>query len=81
LALNPIEGRPEAARPSETPIRIAIYGSCHAEALQRLLLGTPGVAARLEFAPVKSCMEITADEMNDFIARLPGVDLLISGLG
>jgi hypothetical protein len=75
--LNAVEGKLEAMRPSEKPIRVAIYGSCHAEALQRLLLGVPGAAARLEFAPVKSCIEINADEMADFIARLPGVDLLI----
>ncbi len=76
-ALNAIESTLEAMRPSETPIRVAIYGSCHSEALQRLLLGIPGVPARLEFVPVKLCMEIAADEMADFIARLPGVDLLI----
>jgi hypothetical protein len=60
------------------PVRTAIYGSCHADALRRVLQSDPGLAARLEFVPLSPCMEIGEAEMAAFLAdQASSLDLFI----
>jgi hypothetical protein len=59
------------------PVRAAIYGTCHATALRRVLLGVPGFADQVELVPAAECMDITADEFGELIAGIPGLDMVI----
>ncbi len=59
------------------PLRTALYGSCHAEGLQKVLASNPQLGAHLEFVPFASVMEITEEGMGDLISTLPSLDLLI----
>ncbi|MEO6341193.1 MAG: WcbI family polysaccharide biosynthesis putative acetyltransferase [Caulobacteraceae bacterium] len=59
------------------PIRAAIYGACHANALRQVLESDPYLSARVEFVPIASCMDMTNREMGELIDLLPSLDLFI----
>ncbi|WP_096052215.1 WcbI family polysaccharide biosynthesis putative acetyltransferase [Caulobacter vibrioides] len=63
--------------PRHKPIRAAIYGACHANALLRLLQGIPGLKGKIQFTPIPATMNITAEEMDAFIASVPDLDLVL----
>jgi hypothetical protein len=59
------------------PIRAAIYGACHANALLKLLQGIPGLKGKIQFTPIPATMNITGEEMDAFIASVPDLDLVL----
>lgn len=59
------------------PIRAAIYGSCHAGALQRLLESDPHLSSRLQFIPLASCMDVTAEGIAALKTEMGSIDLFI----
>lgn len=61
----------------KAPIRVAVYGSCHAGAIKRVLAGVRGLGRRIEFVPLPAVMDITAEEMTAFVADLPTIDLFL----
>lgn len=63
--------------PRPKPIRAAIFGACHANALLKLLRGIPGLNRRIEFTPVPAVMTITPDAMEAFIASVPDLDVVL----
>ncbi|HWU80361.1 MAG TPA: WcbI family polysaccharide biosynthesis putative acetyltransferase [Caulobacter sp.] len=63
--------------PRHKPIRAAIYGACHANALLKLLQGIPGLASRIQFTPIPAVMNITPEDMEAFIASIPDLDLVL----
>lgn len=64
-------------RISVKPLRVALYGSCHAEGLQKVLASNPRLRPHLEFVSLDSVMDITREGMNDLISAFPSLDLLI----
>ena len=58
-------------------LRAAVFGSCHAGGLQRVLASEPRLRGHLEFLPLDAVMNITQEGMDDLIAALPSLDLLI----
>ncbi|WP_297509259.1 WcbI family polysaccharide biosynthesis putative acetyltransferase [uncultured Caulobacter sp.] len=59
------------------PIRAAIYGACHANALLELLRGVPGLTGKIQFTPIPAVMNITPEEMEAFIASVPDLDVVL----
>jgi hypothetical protein len=63
--------------PPTKPIRAAIYGACHANALLKLLQAIPGLKGKIQFTPIPATMNITAEEMEAFVASVPDLDLVL----
>lgn len=65
-------------RRHKAPLRAAVYGFCHAQALQGILAADPRVAGQLEFIPLSECFKMTSDEMDQFVGAIaPELDVLI----
>lgn len=62
---------------SSAPLRTAVYGACHADALETVLCATPGLAERLEIVPLETCMSVTDAELDAFVAQARELDLFI----
>ena len=62
---------------SAARLKAAVYGACHADALEIVLGSTPAIAAAVEFIPLDPCMTLTEDGMDEFVSRLPTLDVLI----
>lgn len=61
----------------QKPIRAAIYGACHANALLKLLRGIPGLGRKIQFTPIPAVMNISPEEMEAFVASVPDLDLVL----
>jgi hypothetical protein len=62
----------------DRPLRAAVYGFCHAQALQKILAADPRVAGTLEFVELDECFKMTDEAMNELVGTIaPKLDVLI----
>lgn len=58
-------------------LKAAVYGACHADALETVLHAHPDLREAVEFIPLEPCMTVTEPQMADFERVLPELDVLI----
>jgi hypothetical protein len=65
-------------RRNKGPLRAAVYGFCHAQALHEILASDPRVAGELEFIALNECFKMTGAEMDELVESIaPQLDVLI----